>query len=234
MKTSNRILFITGIVIAVILFVSVLGSRFYLNSVTDSYEGSESNYTNIETEYKEFTNFTAVNVTGDWDVTISRSDSYSITVNSAEGPEDLYEIERKGDTLFVKENQNLNINKKLTLEITMPSIRQIHSEGGLKLLLTGFREHELVLNLTGGSWITGSSCEFENFFLNSAGAINLDFEKTLTFNADVQLAGAGNLLFDMTGGTLSGNASGAVNIEYYGNAKQEIVVSGLVNISRRN
>ena len=234
MKTSNRILFTTGIVIAGIIFVSVLGSRFFLSSITDSFEGGELNYTSIETEYNEITDFTGLDVTGDWDVTINRGDSHSVAVHSADGHKDLYKIERKGNTLFVKENQNLNFNKKLTLEITMPAIRQINSEGGLKLLLTGFREHELVLNITGGAWITGDNCEFENFFLNSAGAINLDFEKTLTFNSDVQLAGAGNLLFDMTGGTLSGNASGAVNIEYYGNAKQEIVVSGLANISRRN
>ena len=116
----------------------------------------------------------------------------------------------------------------------MPEITEIISAGGIKLFLTGFIEPELVLNFSGGTWAQGNNCKFEKLFLSSAGAINLEFEEIKTENTDVQLSGVGNLLLNMTGGTLSGNASGAVNIEYYGNAKQEIVVSGCANISRRD
>jgi len=38
MKTSNKILSITGIVIVVIILVLVLGSRIFLNKYTDSFE----------------------------------------------------------------------------------------------------------------------------------------------------------------------------------------------------
>lgn len=234
MKTSNKILFITGIIIVVIIFVSIIGSRIFFNKFTNSYERGEFNYSNIKTEYKDITDFTSLDVTGNWDVTISRGDSYNIIIHSTEGPEKMYEIERKGDTLFVKENQNLNINKKLTMEILMPVIRKINSKGGIKLFLTEFREHELSINLTGGAWVNGSDCEFENLLLTSAGAINLEFENISTVNVDAQLSGAGNLLFNMAGGTLSGNAAGAVNIEYIGTARQEILAAGLVNISRRD
>ena len=234
MKTSNRILFITGIVITVILLISVIGSRIFLNRFTDSFEKGDQNYSSIETEYSEITGFTGLDVTGDWEVTISRGDVYSITVKASKSSENPYEIEKQGNTLLLKENQKINLNRKLTVDITMPEISEVYSQGGLKLVLTGFTEPRLILNLTGGSWVNGSDCEFENLNLTSAGAINLEFEEIKTVNTDVQLSGAGNLLFNMAGGILSGNAAGAVNIEYYGNARQEITTAGIANIDRRD
>jgi hypothetical protein len=234
MKTSNKILFITGAVIVVMLFAVVTGSRIILNKFTNSYESGEINYTNFETEYKEITNFTSLDVKGDWNVTISRGDSYSITVRANKSSEDPYEIKKEGHTLLLKENQNINFNKKLTVDITLPEIHEIYSEGGLKLELTGFTGPQLILNFNGGTWVDGSNCKFENLLLTSAGAINLEFEDIITVNVDAQLSGAGNLLFNMDGGILSGNAAGAVNIEYYGTARQEILAAGLVNISQRD
>jgi hypothetical protein len=64
---------------------------------------------------------------------------------------------------------------------------------------------------------------------NKCGAINLEFDNVLTDNAELQLAGAGNIELNMNGGSLTGNASDARNIEYSGNADQSINASGLVN-----
>lgn len=46
MKTSNRILFITGITIVVIIFIAVLGSRLFLIKYTYSPDNNE--YTSTE------------------------------------------------------------------------------------------------------------------------------------------------------------------------------------------
>ena len=100
--------------------------------------------------------------------------------------------------------------------------------------LKGFSGPELKLDFTGGTWISGNNSQFENLILTSAGAINLEFEDIKTVNVDVQLSGAGNLIFNMDDGILSGNAAGAVDIEYIGTARQEILAAGLVNISRRD
>ena len=116
----------------------------------------------------------------------------------------------------------------------MPEIKEVYSEGGLKLKLTDFFEPELLLNLTGGSWVDGFNCEIENLYLTSAGAINMEFDNVLTDNAELQLAGAGNIELNMNGGSLTGNASGAMNIEYSGIAKEEILAAGLANISKKD
>ncbi len=53
MKTSNKILFITALIIVVILLGSVIGSRVFLNKYTISYKGGDLNYSIIEKEYKD-------------------------------------------------------------------------------------------------------------------------------------------------------------------------------------
>jgi len=232
MKTSNKILFITGLVIVVMVLASVIGSRIFLNKITNSYKRGDQNYSNIEKEYNEIIDFTGLNVTGDWDITLISGNTFNISINGRTEHENIYKIEKKGSTLFLTENTQPDINRKLTAIITMPEIKEVYSKGGLKLSLNDFFEPELILNLTGGSWIDGSNCEFGNFYLTSAGAINLGFDNVLTENAEVQLAGAGYIELNMNGGSLTGNASGAMNIEYSGNARQEIQTAGLANISQ--
>ncbi len=197
MKTSNKILFITGLVIVVIVLASVIGSRIFLNKITNSYKRGDQNYSNIEKEYNEIIDFTGLNVTGDWDITLISGNTFNISINGRTEHENLYKIEKKGFTLFLTENTQPDINRKLTAIITMPEIKEIYSEGGLKLNIS-------------------------------------DFDNILTDNAELQLAGVGYVELNMGGGSLSGNASGAMNIEYSGNAKQSIIASGLANISHRD
>jgi hypothetical protein len=233
MKTSNKILIITSLVIAVILLASIIGSRFLLSKYTDSYDIGELDSSNIEKEYNNIIDFTGLNVTGDWDITLISGNTFNISINGKTGLEDPYTVEKKGSTLFLTGNPEPDINRNLTVNITMPEIKEVYSKGGLKLELIGFIAPELLLNLNGGSWIEGSNCEFNNFYLTSVGAINLDFDKILTNNTDLQLGGAGNIILSMGGGSLTGNVSGAMNIEYSGNPNQSIIAAGLTDISRK-
>ncbi|MCK5153768.1 MAG: DUF2807 domain-containing protein [Spirochaetales bacterium] len=234
MKTSNKILFITGLAIVVILLTSVIGSRIFLNKFADLHKNGNTNYSNIENKYKDIIDFTSLDIEGEWNVSINYGKTYNISITGRTGIEDPYNIEKKGSALFLTENTLADINRKLTINITMPEIKKLYSKGGLKLDLTGFSEPELILNFTGGTWVSGNNCQFENLLLTSAGAINLEFEDIKTVNVDAQLSGAGNLIFNMDGGILSGIAAGAMNIEYYGNADQTIVAAGLASISHRD
>jgi Putative auto-transporter adhesin, head GIN domain len=233
MKISNKLLFITGIVLAVLVFSLVLGSRIFLNSITESVKEGEVNYSESTKAYSEFTNFTNLDISGEWDITIKYGMVFDINIDARRGTIEPYEIKKTGNTLFLTENPQSEINRKLTAVITMPELKGFNSTGGVKLDLNGFIEPDLILNFKGGAWASAENCQFDNLHLNSAGAINLEFGKIKIVNVDVQLKGAGNLIFHMDGGILSGNASGAVNIEYSGEARQEIQSAGLANIERR-
>ncbi len=234
MKTSNKILLTSGLVIVSVLLASVIGSRIFLNKFTDSYERGDLTYPNIKQEYKDIIDFTDLDIVGDWNITINQGSRYSIYITGNSAKADPYKIEKKGTALFLTEKTLTGIDNKLKAVITMPEIGEIYTTGGVKLELTGFHEPELILDFTGGTWITGNNSRFENLLLTSAGAINLEFEDIKTVNADVRLSGAGNLILNMDGGILTGDASGAINIEYLGNAKQSITAAGLTSISQRN
>ena len=55
MKTSNKILFITGLTIVAILLASVIGSRIFLNRYTESYKEGDINYSEIKIVHNEIT-----------------------------------------------------------------------------------------------------------------------------------------------------------------------------------
>lgn len=71
MKTSSKILLTTGLIIVIILLASVIGSRIFLNKYSNSYKSGDLNYTVIEKDYKDIIDFTSLDITGDWDITIN-------------------------------------------------------------------------------------------------------------------------------------------------------------------
>ena len=138
MKTSNRILFMTGIIIAGIVFAFVLGSRIFLHSYKDSFKEGNSNYAKRETNIEEFRNFNSMDISGNWEVIVSKGDDFSVTVYTPPGLEDQYNIVRNEDTLFAEDKQILKSNREFTLEIVMPEIQKINTSGETKLELTGW------------------------------------------------------------------------------------------------
>ena len=234
MKTSNKILSITGLAIVAVLLASVIGSRIFLNKFSSTFKSENPNYSKFDEVYTDIIDFTNLDVTGDWDITLIYGTTYKISINGRTSIENPHKIEQKGSTLFLTENNQPDINKKLNVHITIPEIKELKSNGGLKLELLGFSQQKLRLDFIGGTWVKGDNCRFENLLLTSTGAINLEFENIQTVNADARLSGAGYLIFNMDGGVLSGSAAGAMNIEYYGNAKQMIQTAGLASISHQD
>ncbi len=234
MKTSNKILVTTGITIAIIIFASVLGSRVLLSRYTNNSEEGNTGGSSLGMHYENFKDFNRIDISGNWDIVINQAKDFSILVLTPEINDDQYEIKLKKDILVLKQKEKYKSDMKFTVKITMPELLAVNSSGGAKITLEGFNSKYLHLNLEGGAWVSGSNCEFENFFVNSSGALNLTFEKIETVNADVQISGAGNLVLNMAGGVLSGDVSRAVNVEYYGDARQKISASGLSNIRHRD
>ena len=54
-------------------------------------------------------------------------------------------------------------------------------------------------------------------------------------DANVDISGAGNVKLQMAGGRLTGDLSGAANLEYSGTVSEETIDrSGMVSVRRRN
>lgn len=188
----------------------------------------------------EHTGFDGVEIDGQWQVVLERGDAWSVTVEMpAEVAADI-EVEREGATLSLDMARggwfgDFGAGNGLEATITMPALRQLDLSGAADVSFSGFDGAELSLELSGAGQVRGVGSRFDELTLDLSGFGNVDLVDVPVTDADVDISGAGNVKLRMAGGRLTGDVSGAGNLEYYGPvSEQSVQSSGLANIRRRD
>lgn len=193
-------------------------------------------------------NFDALELSNTFDVTVTRSSSYSVKVTAPDEVMDYVIARVDGGTLelYLKNfPQNLrrrydNDGFDLKAEITMPELRGLEMSGATKFRTSdtfdiGGREFDLDvsgaskverLSVKAGSIeceVSGASSvnmdgKFGKAELDFSGASNSNF-KLDADDLDLEISGASNLDLDGTFGSMIVDASGAVNASVSGSAK---------------
>jgi hypothetical protein len=188
----------------------------------------------------DLADFRGVEVSGQWQVTIERGDAWRVAVEApAEGFEDV-QVRLSGDGEDVdleapwwfgdRDGENA-----LEATITMPALESLDISGTSLVRFSGFEGRALSLDLSGAGSISGAASRFDELTLDSSGAVNIDLGDVTVTDAEVDISGAGNVTLRMAGGRLTGDLSGAANLDYYGTVSDESVDrSGLVTVRRRN
>jgi hypothetical protein len=186
----------------------------------------------------DYTGFDGVEAAGQWQVTIERGDSWSVSVEAPAELADRLEVELEGGALSLGYmggwcpgcDENL-----LEATITMPALESLDVSGASKLSFSGFEGAELSVDVSGAVELRGAASRFDRLALDLSGAGNVALEDVPVTDADIDVSGAGNVTLRMAGGRLTGDMSGAGNLQYYGTVSEESVeTSGFVNIRRRD
>jgi hypothetical protein len=184
--------------------------------------------------------FDRVDVSGQWTVTVERGDAWRVAVEAPAEVIDGVEIVPNGDELSVSYEGGwcagcFRDDTALEATITMPALEALDISGASKVSFSGFDGRALSLDISGAVELTGAASRFETLTLDLSGAGSVDLEDSLVTNADIDVSGAGNVSLSMNGGRLTGEMSGAANLEYTGTVSEESVEkSGFVNVRRRN
>jgi hypothetical protein len=190
----------------------------------------------------DYTGFTGVSVSGEWQVTIERGAAWSVAIDVPAEISDGVRVERNGDELalgYEGRGWSFGLFGRQTRSpqatITMPAIKMIVLSGTSTLSFTGFEGDRLSLTSSGASEVRAATGRFDNLELKLSGAGNVDLDEVVAINADVQVSGAGNVKLNMGGGRLTGHMSGAGNLDYRGTvSEQSVMTSGIVNVRRRD
>ncbi|MCW5912547.1 MAG: PspC domain-containing protein [Cyclobacteriaceae bacterium] len=170
--------------------------------------------------------FARVDLTGIFDVQISRGDAFAVQLDGPEKEKSRYSIFQEGETLVIgyKTNRksfwerNIRDQDKVKIKITMPSLKELKAKGAGKIDFDGFREDDTEIELTGAMMAEGS-----------IDARNLTIE--LTGATVLELRGRGNFM--------EANATGASSLKAYNYEVNEAIIaargvsSSKVNVSRR-
>jgi hypothetical protein len=187
----------------------------------------------------DYSGFDRIDVGGQWTVTIERGDAWRVALEAPVEILDDIEVERDGNELSVEYNTGwcpgcFRDDQALKVAITMPELTSLDLSGATVASFSGFAGRELVLDVSGAVELRGTASRFERVTLDLSGAGSVDLGDVTVTDAEVAVSGAGNVTLRMAGGRLTGDMSGAANLEYYGTVSEETIErSGFVNVTRR-
>jgi hypothetical protein len=185
-----------------ILLVVALTTTSLLAGCTTTVPGG------LITEDREFTDFTSVEVGGTFEVEISRSDQYSITVTSDQTFFDYISVSKEGETLKLSTDFTLQA-RILKAKITMPALYSVSLSGASKGTVSGFQStKDFSLDVSGASSLTINDTEVGDAEFEVSGASKVN--GTLTANdLDFGVSGASGIELDGSGNNINADASGA-------------------------
>ncbi len=200
---------------------------------------------NVVTKEFSFNDFTSVDISNGFNVEITRSDSYSITLNVDDSLINNVNIRHEGDTLKIclaPIHSLFSAIKKV--KITMPELHAVHLSTGTQGTITGFSSsNDFNLRISTGSQLngelelvnasfelsTGSSITLKgsasNVTLTASSASTADLADFTVTNANANLSSGSRATLNVTD-NLNANLSSASRLYYLGEP-----TIGSINIS---
>ena len=148
----------------------------------------------LVTEEMEYSDFTAVDVGSAFQVDITQSNSYSVTIKASETILDKIDVSKEGSTLVIRAEPNIPITAVYKAEITMPILTELVLSGASKATAEGFSSsNSLTINLSAAS--------------------RLDMQNTHAGDVEIELAGASTLIAEGSGNDLVSIVEGASRLD---------------------
>lgn len=162
----------------------------------DEDEGEDEDDTDNDGYSGSLTDFSEVEITGKFDVRISKGHDYSVELVGPKNEKDKYNIYRSGETLVIeyKGRRNLNWNGRdwntddMRINISMPSLEKLEATGFGSIRFDDFDTHEMDIEARGPIRIRGE-IRTQNLTLNLTGKSEADISGSATnLNARLELA----------------------------------------------
>jgi len=234
MKNSNKILVGTGLLFVTIIFIILVVARLVLDTNIEE-DNEYDDFEDIILESYDLNDFDKVEINDSWKVTIRQGEHYKIDVTAPKEVLERTRVEVIGDRLVLDTKNYLRWKDKPEANLTMPNIVEIAVEGAAMIDLEDFSCDELRMQVAGACKVHGEGNTINNLQLKSDGASNVDLTGSMVKNADLDINGAGSVELKMDGGELTGMASGAAKIVYYGlGSKENIKTNGVVSVRHRD
>ncbi len=225
MKTSTK-LFLSGtgvLLVGTAALVIRLGVFFFYEQPdTVHFADGDETPTRKTLAYE---NFDTLELEGFWVVRIDRGETTAAFLRASAPTRERISVAQEGTVLRIRQKFfPLGGPDRAELTISMPSLRALRVRGGNEVIVTGFDERELALDLRGLSDLKGRACRIDAARLTGLGAMGIDLSACAVKNADLDLAGLGEVKLTMTGGSLSGTIDPEVSILHEGPISRKTIM----------
>ena len=224
MKKIGVLLFLSALIIGVAIsgaFSFGPGPKdiFDLGSLFRGEVGSG----HIETSKRDVADFDKLDVSGVFDVEVSRGEGFSVEVIADDNLLPLIRTEVDGDTLSIYSDGKISKSSQLRVVLTAPTIREVKATGVSKVMLNDVKNDELSLDASGASKITVSGST-ASLTIDISGASKVLGSDLVSKQATVETSGASSADIKVSD-ALNAHASGASHIRYIGSP-------GIIDVDR--
>jgi len=228
--------------IVVVFIILSLLTGFFISA-----SGCKSTVTgsgNLETRDFDYSDFSRVEIGSAFKATISRGDSYQVSITLDDNAWDYLEVSQKGDTLYIRLKQPvLYIHVNQQTSITLPLLKALSLSGASRGEVAGFDSQEsLELNISGASTLDIANMKAGNTEFDVSGASRLTGNIVIE-EGKFDISGASTVDLDGSGHDMDIAVSGAshvkladftvvdTEVELSGASSASINVSGRLDIN---
>jgi predicted small secreted protein len=170
---------------------------------------------NRVTQKRDVPAFLAIEVSGAYEIEITAQKERSLEITGDDNILPLVRTEVRGNVLHIDSSKGFNINRAITLKITVPDLEGISTSGASKITVGGINNSQVDIDSSGASKIAIAG-ETKKLKIGTSGASNIEAKELRAERVDVESSGAGYVSVYATE-QLDAAANGAARIDYYGN-----------------
>lgn len=171
----------------------------------------------IKTEKRDVGAFSAVDVSGAYEVEIVCQKQPGVEVEGDENILPLVQTYVKNSTLYITSEQGFNVKKAIKVRVTTGNLEGVSSSGASKITLEGVKNEQLMIETSGAGYIDAAG-ETKSLEIESSGASKVDVRDLRASRVKVSLSGAGHANV-YASEEVNANVSGAASVTYYGEPK---------------
>ena len=230
---TNRILATSGVVLILLTAGVVVAFRVPAAPAREDGDGLEFDRQSEVDRQIETERFTAILLTGGWELHLTHAAEYSVVLIGDQDLVDAVEVSSAGDALSIY-FRDVDEDRTARIMVTAPAIETLSLAGVVNGTVVGLDAAELTVSLDGATHLVFEDSTIGDLTLQTAGAANIDLEESLVENAVLSLAGANQLRITMDGGSLTGRVEGVGNVRYSGETSSvNVDTDGIVRVRPR-
>lgn len=165
------------------------------------------------------TGFRSLDISGAYDIEISQSEKWSLTIKDTENALNDLPPKVSGDYLVLDNNNRLIRSIRAgQVTITMPDLKEIDASGSMALDGEGFSGESMKIDGSGSVSVSLKGDGYNRATLDLSGSASVDLSRLPTKNVDVKGSGSTSFKLAMEGGDLDIDLSGSSSLGYRGSA----------------
>lgn len=184
-----------------------------------------------QTEKRDLPAFTSILTEGAFDIQVVCQKEQSVQLEADDNILPLIKTEVSNGVLRLRPTKDYSIEDSIVIKITVPNLERLTASGAGKLEVTGIKNAQLALDISGAPTVTASG-ETGNLTIEASGAGKIDAHNLKAAKANVEANGVAQIEVDARE-RLDVQINGPAKVIYSGDPELNETINGPGTLEKR-